>query len=83
MSVFSRRNGYNTNGLQLEYTSETLRNRIFSAFYKQEFDLYDTLDFAGYTTGIEEMMIQMGVIYEFPENRIHKQKMLPHYRIMY
>ena len=74
MSVFSRRNGYNTNGLQLEYTSETLRNRIFSAFYKQEFDLFDTLDYAGYTTGIEEMMIQMGVIYEFPENRIHKQK---------
>ncbi len=41
---------------------------------KQEFNLYDTLEWSKYTTGIENMMIEMGVTYEFPNNSIVKKK---------
>ena len=74
MATFSRRNGYNTKDIQLECASDTLKRRIMAAFYKQEFDSYDTFDWTGYTTGIEDMMIEMGVPYEFPKNDIFKQK---------
>lgn len=74
MAVFSRRNGYNTDKIQLECVSEVLKRRIFAAFYKEEFDIYDVLDWINYTTGIEDMMIEMGVPYTFPKNEIYKQK---------
>ena len=72
MSTFSRRYKYNVKDIQLECASEVLKNRIFAAFYKQEFDVYDTLELKNYTTGIEDMMIQMGLTYEFPQNIIYK-----------
>ena len=74
MAVFSRRNGYNKTGVQLECASDVLKGRIMARFYKQEFDAYDTMDWTEYTTGIEDMMIEMGVPYEFPENQILKKK---------
>lgn len=74
MSVFSRRNGYNTTSIQLECASDTLKRRIIAAFYKQEFDTYDTMEWTNYTTGIEDMMIEMGVPYEFPKNEIIKRR---------
>ena len=74
MATFSRRNGYNTKDIQLECASDTLKRRIMAAFYKQEFDTYDTCDWTNYTTGIEDMMIEMGVPYEFPQNNIYKKK---------
>ena len=74
MSVFSRRNGYNTTAIQLECASDTLKRRIIAAFYKQEFDTYDTTEWTNYTTGIEDMMIEMGVPYEFPKNEIIKRR---------
>lgn len=74
MSVFSRRNGYNTTSIKLECASDVLKKRILAAFYKEEFDTYDVLDWTGYTTGIENMMIEMGVPYKFPKNEIFKQK---------
>ena len=74
MAVFSRRNGYNTVAIQLECASDTLKRRIMAAFYKQEFDTYDTIEWTNYTTGIEDMMIEMGVPYEFPKNEIIKRK---------
>lgn len=74
MATFSRRNGYNTKDIQLECASDTLKRRIMAAFYKQEFNSYDTMDWLNYTTGIEDMMIEMGVPYEFPKNDIFKQK---------
>ena len=74
MSVFSRRNGYNKNFIEKESTSDILKRRILAAFYKKEFDTYDVLDWTNYTTGIEDMMIEMGVQYEFPKNDIFKQK---------
>ena len=60
MIPFSRRYGYASTDIQYECVSETLKNRIFAAFYKQEYDYYGTLDFGNYTTGIEDMMIEMG-----------------------
>lgn len=74
MTVFSRRNGYNTVAIQLECASDTLKRRIMAAFYKQEFDTYDTIEWTNYATGIEDMMIEMGVPYEFPKNEIFKRK---------
>ncbi len=74
MEVFSRRNGFYTQNIQLQYASDTLKRRIFATFYKQEFNLYDTLEWSKYTTGIENMMIEMGVTYEFPNNSIVKKR---------
>jgi len=72
MTTFSRRNGYNQNDIQLECASSTLKQRIYARFYKQEYNRYDTTKYEHYTTGIEDMMIEMGITYEFPENVIYK-----------
>ena len=61
MSTFSQRYGYKSSVLQLETASDTLKKRILAAFYKQEFDSYDTIDWTNYTTGIED------VIFDFIE----------------
>ncbi len=74
MDVFSRRNGYNIKGIQLEYASDVLKRRVWASFYKQEYDIYDTLNWENYTTGIEDMMIEMGVTYEFPRTIIDKSR---------
>lgn len=74
MSTFSQRYGYKSPVLQLETASDTLKRRILVAFYKQEFDSYDTIDWTNYTTGIEDMMIEMGVLYEFPQNKLIKKR---------
>lgn len=72
MTNFSNRNGYK-NALELEKCSQTLINKIYSFFYKEEYTPFNTLYSENYTTGIEEMMILMGLTYEFPDNRITKQ----------
>lgn len=74
MAVFSRRNGYNQSFMKQGEVSDTLKRRIMAAFYKKEFDPYDTLEWTSYTTGIEDMMIEMGIPYQFPKNEIFKQK---------
>lgn len=75
MGYFSIRNGLiSNNPNQLNETSATLRERIWTVFYKQEYDYYDPLEYTGYTTGIEDMMIEMGVQYEFPNTKIAKNK---------
>lgn len=74
MTVFSKRNGYNLNSISLESCSDALKNRIMASFHKQEYDAYDTLYLSEYTTGIEDMMIEMGVPYEFPANGVVKRR---------
>ena len=74
MAVFSRRNGYNTAAMQLECASDTLKRRIMAAFYAQEFNTDETLDWITNITGIENMMIEMGVLFESPRNHIIKQR---------
>ena len=73
MVNFSTRYGYRDSTVQYECASDTLKRRIMAAFYKQEFDSYDTMDWTNYTTRIEDMMIEMGVPYEFPKNEIFKK----------
>ena len=41
-------------------------------FYKEEYYIYDLMDQT--TTGIEDMMIEMGITYKYPENRIYKEQ---------
>lgn len=72
MGVFSQRNGYSNNIIKLESVSETLKRKIYAAFYKEEYYIYDLMDQA--TTGIEDMMVEMGITYRYPENRIYKEK---------
>ncbi len=60
--------------LRLEYASATLKGRIFSRFYKEEFTIYSPLDYENYTTGIEDMMIEMGLSYEFPRDGVVKSR---------
>ena len=70
MEFFSTRNkilSINPNGLRS--TSIQLRERIWNVFYKEEYDYYDTLEYTSYTTGIEDMMLEMGIKYEFPANK--------------
>lgn len=70
MAVFSQRNGYSTSTIQIESASDTLKRRIFATFYKEEYDINNLFDRD--TTGIEEMMIEMGITYEYPYNKIYK-----------
>jgi len=74
MAVFSRRNCYNTAAMQLECASDTLKRRIMAAFYAQEFNTDETLDWITNITGIENVMIEMGVLFESPRNHIIKQR---------
>lgn len=72
MLSFSKRNGYASTKILYKRVTETLINRIYLAFYKQEFDFYDTVNYKNYTTKIEDMMIEMGIPYEFPKNEAAK-----------
>ena len=74
MQMFSVRNGYFESHNGIKETDRTLRERIWASFYKKEYVYYDTLVYDNYTTGIEDMMIEMGVQYEFPRNSITKSK---------
>lgn len=66
MITFSRRNGYNQSNLQLECASDTLKNRILSRFFKEEYEYDNPVFWDHYSTGIENMMIELGIPYEFP-----------------
>lgn len=72
MAVFSQRYGYRNLGMEYETVSKSLLGRIWGLFYKEEYDYYDPFQWENYTTGIEDMMIEMGISYEFPDNHIHK-----------
>lgn len=74
MAVFSHRYGYRDTEIEYEFVSKQLFGRIWGIFYKEEYDLYEPIEWSGYTTGIEDMMVEMGVPYVFPDNRIHKSK---------
>ena len=71
MEIFSQRNGYKNTIMELENVSDTLKRKIYASFYKEEYYIYDFMDQT--TTGIEDM-IEMGITYIYPENRIYKEK---------
>ena len=73
MEIFSKRNGYNDILNGLETASPILKQKIYSTFYKREYhgdELYNKK-----TTGIEDMMIEMGINYKFPSNLYIDKKM--------
>lgn len=72
MVVFSKRNGYEDCSLKLESVSDAIKGRILGVFYREEYNDADWLHLS--TTGIEDMMIEMGIPYEFPDNRIVKSR---------
>lgn len=72
MEIFSRRNGYNDILNGLETVSQILKERIYGVFYKREYNGYELYN--RNTTGIEEMMIEMGINYKYPDNRIYKEE---------
>ena len=73
MATFSRRNGYDTQSIQFESVSDVLKRRIWARFYKQEYSPYDVTQWGIGTTGIENMMIEMGVSYEYATDNIRRQ----------
>ena len=74
MSRFSTRYGYQHNNIQYESATPSLVSKIYTAFYQQEFDVTGPFFLASYTTGIENMMVALGIVYDFPENIIIKRK---------
>jgi len=74
MQSFSRRYGYATNNIQTESMDETLRNRIWSKFYGENFDPYDVHDLDNAITNIERMMDKMGILYHYPNSTMIRQQ---------
>lgn len=72
MEVFSKRNGYVPNNIQLESASEILKKRIYTSFFRAEYSRYDLFDED--TTGIEDMMVELGITYKIPDNRINREQ---------
>ncbi len=68
MTTFSRRNGYNIKNTKLECADDALKRRIMGTFCKQELKPPEIIDWAYDITGIEDMMIKMGVPHKFPKN---------------
>ena len=72
MEVFSKRNGYVSNNIQLESASEKKKKRIYTSFFRAEYSRYDLFDED--TTGIEDMMVELGITYKIPDNRINREQ---------
>ena len=76
MAIFSQRNGYNTDTIKPESASDTLKKRIYASFYKEEFYIYDL--FEQDTTGIEDMMIEMGISVDDIMNELKSRHVIDH-----
>lgn len=72
MIKFSIRNGILTEKINIKSDNVTLKNRLWTLFYQSAFDPYDSLDLE--LTDFEKTMAELGTHYEFPYNRIDKQK---------
>lgn len=72
MIKFSIRNGILTEKINIKGDNVALKNRLWTLFYQSAFDPYDSLDLE--LTDFEKTMAELGTHYEFPYNRIDKQK---------
>lgn len=72
MIKFSIRNGILTEKINIKGDNVALKNRLWTLFYQSAFDPYDSLEFE--LTDFEKTMAELGTHYEFPYNRIDKQK---------
>lgn len=66
MMYFSKRNGFSEQNKDPRVPTEILKGRIYAEFYRREYSIYETFQWDNYTTGIEDMMIAMGIPYQFP-----------------
>ena len=72
MIKFSIRNGILTEKINIKGDNVALKNRLWTLFYQSAFDPYDSLELE--LTDFEKTMAELGIHYEFPYNRIDKQK---------
>lgn len=72
MIKFSIRNGILTEKINIKGDNVALKNRLWTLFYQSAFDPYDSLKLE--LTNFEKTMAELGTHYEFPYNRIAKQK---------
>lgn len=72
MIKFSIRNGIVTEKINIKGDNVALKNRLWTLFYQSAFDPYDSLNLE--LTDFEKTMAELGTHYEFPYNRIDKQK---------
>ena len=72
MIKFSIRNGILTEKINIKGDNVALKNRLWTLFYQSAFDPYDSLELE--LTNFEKTMAELGTHYEFPYNRIAKQK---------
>lgn len=72
MVKFSIRNGILTEKVNIKGDNISLKNRLWTLFYQYAFDPYDSLEYE--LPDVEKAMAELGIHYEFPYNRIEKQK---------
>lgn len=72
MIKFSIRNGILTEKINIKGDNVILKNRLWTLFYQSAFNPYDSLDLE--LTNFEKTMVELGIHYEFPYNKIAKQK---------
>ena len=61
--------------LQFEYSfygNIQYHKRIYTSFFRAEYSRYDLFDED--TTGIEDMMVELGITYKIPDNRINREQ---------
>lgn len=72
MVKFSIRNGIISEKINLKGDNVSLKHRLWTLFYQSAYEPYDS---TGYElTAFEKTMVVLGIHYEFPYNRIAKQK---------
>ena len=71
MVKFSIRNGFVSGNINIK-DNATLKNRLWALFYQSAYDPYDSSDYE--LTNIEKSMTELGIIYEFPYNRLDKKE---------
>ncbi len=74
MAVFSVRNGYEIPNNFMEETPITMKNRIIGIFIGEEHKSSNPFSVDYDLSGVEKMMIELGIDYDFPDNRITENK---------
>lgn len=74
MAVFSERNGYKTPKNFMEETPTKMKNRIIGIFISEEHKSSNPFSVDYDLCGVEKMMIELGIDYDFPDNRITEDK---------
>lgn len=72
MVKFSIRNGILPEKINVNGDNVPLKHRLWTLFYQSAYEPYDSVE--PELTDIEKVMVELGVHYEFPYNRIEKKK---------